>query len=161
MQKTTKFYLGAIGVVILCVLSTNLALGTMSPKPTLSDIDTVITTEAPPEDLDQLKNLMPKTFEAAEAEITRTRSRFIMWTHDGARVMWGYYGNNRFAGTDNLGKHCWGIYGKGVFAGLYDGEFFWGRYFNGTWRGQYLFGLRYSHGNYVLFPGIMSIEPSP
>ncbi len=75
-----------------------------------------------------------------------------MWTGNGVHVMWGFYGNGRFVGTDNLGKRCWGIYGKGVFAGFYDGEFFYGRYASGYWKAQYLFGLENSRGEYVLFP---------
>jgi hypothetical protein len=67
-------------------------------------------------------------------------------------IMWGVYGNGRFVGTDNLGKRCWGIYGKGIFAGFYDGEFFWGKYDNGAWKAEYLFGLEHSRGDYVLFP---------
>lgn len=67
------------------------------------------------------------------------RARFLMWTYDGVHIMWGFCGNGRFTGTDNLGNHCWGIYGKGVFAGFYEGEFFWGRYSNGTWKAQGLF----------------------
>jgi hypothetical protein len=66
--------------------------------------------------------------------------------------MWGICGNDRFVGTDNLGKRCWGIYGKGVFAGFYGGDFFWGEYSNGSWKAEYLFGLDNSRGNYVLFP---------
>jgi hypothetical protein len=75
-----------------------------------------------------------------------------MYTLDGVHIMWGIYGNGRFVGTDNNGKRCWGIYGQGVFAGFYDGEFFWGKYCNSDWKAEYLFGLRYSQGKYVLFP---------
>ena len=75
-----------------------------------------------------------------------------MWTYDGVHIMWGVFGNGRFVGTDNLGKRCWGIYGRGIFAGFYDGEFFWGRYNNGAWKAQNLFGLKYSYGKYVIFP---------
>jgi hypothetical protein len=72
------------------------------------------------------------------------------------------YGNGRFVGTDNLGKRCWGIYGRGVFAGFYDGEFFWGKYGNGAWKAQYLFGLENSYGKYVTFPvpAVSSADPS-
>jgi hypothetical protein len=75
-----------------------------------------------------------------------------MWTDDGVHIMWGVFGNGRFVGTDNLGKRCWGIYGRGIFAGFYDGEFFWGKYENGAWKAQYLFGLENSYGKYVTFP---------
>lgn len=96
--------------------------------------------------------MAPATPEEAERSIYPVRRRFLMWTHDGMHIMWGFYGNGRFVGTDNLGKRCWGIYGKGVFAGFYDGEFFWGKYCNGSWKAEYLFGLEYSRGKYVLFP---------
>ena len=88
-----------------------------------------------------------------------TRTRFLLYTHNGEHIMWGYVGNGRFFGQDNLGKRCWGIYGKNFFAGFYDGEIFWGRYRNGQWKAVYLFGENYSHGEYILFPTI-SLEPS-
>ena len=113
------------------------------------------------DELERLKDLTPVTIEEAEEKIYPIRQRFLLWTRDGAHIMWGFYGNGRFVGTDNLGKRCWGIYGKGVFAGFYDGEFFWGRYHNGTWRAQYLFGLKYARGRYVLFPAITSAENAP
>ena len=75
--------------------------------------------------------------------------------------MWGTSGNGIFVGTDNLGKRYWEIYGNGIFAGFYDGEFFWGRYSNGAWKAQYLFGLRYSYGKHVLFrnPTLTTARP--
>jgi hypothetical protein len=75
-----------------------------------------------------------------------------MYTSNGAHIMWGFFGNGRFVGTDNNGMQCWGIYGNGIFAGFYNGEFFWGQYRNGQWKAEGLFGLNYSQGNYVLFP---------
>ena len=104
------------------------------------------------ENVEQLKELAPEIFEEAEESIYPIRRRFLLWTYDGVHIMWGVYGNGRFVGTDNLGKRCWGIYGKGVFAGFYNGEFFWGKYDNGVWKAEYLFGLEYSRGEYVLFP---------
>jgi len=93
--------------------------------------------------------------EEAEKSIYPVRRRFLLWTYDGLHIMWGVYGNGRFVGTDNLGKRCWGIYGRGVFAGFYDGEFFCGKYYNGAWKAEYLFGLEYSRGEYVLFPQLI------
>jgi hypothetical protein len=119
----------------------------------LNEVETEV--EISPEiidDIDKLEDLAPETYEEAEQSIFPVRNRFIMWTGNGVHVMWGFYGNGRFVGTDNLGKRCWGIYGKGVFAGFYDGEFFYGRYANGYWKAQYLFGLENSRGEYVLFP---------
>lgn len=102
---------------------------------------------------EELKKKVPKTFEETQAKIAPIRGRFILWTHDGVHVMWGYYGNGYLTGTDNLGKRAWGIYGKHVFAGFYDGQFFYGRYWRGRWVARGLFGLRISYGRYVLFPG--------
>jgi hypothetical protein len=106
------------------------------------------------DDKEQLKELAPATPEEAERSIYPLRRRFLMWTNDGVHVMWGIYGNGRFVGTDNLGIRCWGIYGKGIFAGFYNGEFFWGKYDNGAWKAEYLFGLEYCYGSYVLFPSL-------
>jgi len=160
MQRNTKLSLAVLSAIILCVLATNLVLGTTPLKNIETEVCNDALTTDISSDLEKLKDLTPKTFEAAEAEIYPIRSRFIMWTRDGLHVMWGSYGNGRFVGTDNLRKHCWGIYGKGVFAGFYNGEFFWGKYCNGTWKAQYLFGLRHSLGSYVLFPGVAPIENS-
>lgn len=110
-------------------------------------------------DVEELKEMVPSTYEETDAQISSTRTRFLLYTHDGTHIMWGFVGNGYFVGTDNLGKHCWGIYGNGVFAGFYDGEFFWGRYRNGNWKAMYLFGEYYTHGQYILFP-IPTIEPS-
>ena len=108
-----------------------------------------------PLDIEKLLEMVPQTIEEAEAQIYPLPNRFLMWTHDGRHIMWGYYRNGYFVGTDNLGKRCWGIYGKGVFAGFYDGEFFYGRYGNGRWRAVDLFGENHTHGRYVLFPAIL------
>lgn len=116
-----------------------------------------------PEDIDieKLKELVPETYEEVEAELLPLprRTRFLMYTHDGKHIMWGYIGNGRFFGQDNLGKRCWGIYGKSIFGGFYDGEIFWGRYRNGQWKAVHLFGEQYTHGEYVLFP-IGTLEPT-
>ncbi len=107
---------------------------------------------SPEIDVDELKDMVPATYDEADALVPAQRTRFLLYTHDGKHIMWGFVGNGYFVGTDNLGKRCWGIYGNGVFAGFYDGEFFWGRYRSGHWKAEGLFGLNYSHGKYILFP---------
>jgi hypothetical protein len=110
--------------------------------------------ELPENDVDvaELEEKVPRTYEETDAQLVPTRTRFLMYTHDGKHIMWGWVGNGYFVGTDNLGKRCWGIYGNGVFAGFYDGDFFWGRYRNGNWKAEGLFGEKYTYGKYVLFP---------
>ena len=157
--------MAAIAALMLAVLAVNLVMGatitgnTLSPEannlktvePLESDNSVIISPEQA-ENTEQLRQLAPQTLEEAERSIYPVRHRFILWTNDGVHVMWGVYGNGRFVGTDNLGKRCWGIYGKGVFSGFYDGDFFWGKYDNGAWKAEYLFGLESSRGSYVLFP---------
>jgi len=112
-------------------------------------------------EIDAVENLeesVPGTYEETDARICQ-RTRFLLYTHDGKHIMWGFVGNGYFVGKDNLGKRCWGIYGKGVFAGFYDGEFFWGKYRCGNWKAEGLFGQNYTHGKYILFPEI-NIEPA-
>lgn len=165
MQKKTKISMAALTALMLVILAVNLALGatTDAVNTSLPAANTLATEQVNPDDsieispdqienTDQLRELTPATLEEAERIIYPVRSRFLMWTSEGEHVMWGIYGNGRFTGTDNMGKRCWGIYGKGVFAGFYDGEFFWGKYDNGKWKAQYLFGLETSCGSYVLFP---------
>jgi len=165
MQKKIKISMAAIAALMLVVLAVNLAVGATSVANTLApeannleaieqleSDDSIIISPELAEDTEQLKQLAPETFEEAERSIYPVRRRFLLWTNDGVHVMWGVYGNGRFVGTDNLGKCCWGIYGKGVFAGFYDGDFFWGKYCNGAWKAEYLFGLDSSRGEYVLFP---------
>ena len=162
MQKKIKISMAAVAALMLVVLMVNLALAATSTANTsvstansvemTNQEDSVIISAEQAEDKAQLKELTPATIEEAESSIYPTRTRFLMWTSNGVHIMWGVYGNGRFVGTDNLGKRCWGIYGKGVFAGFYDGEFFWGKYGNGAWKAEYLFGLQNSWGKYVLFP---------
>lgn len=165
MQKKIKISMAAVAALMLVVLAVNLVMGATSVSnalaPEANNLETIEKIEADDgimispeqtEDKEQLKQLAPETFEEAESSIYPIRRRFIMWTSDGAHVMWGVYGNGRFAGTDNLGKRCWGIYGRGIFAGFYDGEFFIGRYYDGLWKAKYLFGIDQSRGEYVLFP---------
>jgi len=102
-------------------------------------------------DFDDLKESVPETYEATDSRICQ-RIRFLLYTHEGKHIMWGFVGNSYFIGQDNLSKRCWGIYGKGVFAGFYDGEFFWGKYRCGNWKAVGLFGEKYTHGKYILFP---------
>ena len=162
MHKKIKISIAAVAALMLAILMVNLAMAATSvvntpvsaansAEITNQDNNIAISLEQA-EDTEQLKELVPATPEEAETSIYPIRHRFLMWTSDGVHVMWGVYGNGRFVGTDNLGKRCWGIYGKGVFAGFYDGEFFWGKYSNGSWKAEYLFGLESSRGSYVLFP---------
>jgi hypothetical protein len=165
MQKKIKISIAAVAALMLVILTVNLAMAATSavntPAPAANALkaieeikpdDGIVISPEQAEDKEQLKEIAPATPEEAESSIYPIRSRFLMWTHDGVHIMWGIYGNGRFVGTDNLGKRCWGIYGRGIFAGFYDGEFFWGKYCNGTWKAEYLFGLEHSRGKYVLFP---------
>ena len=102
-------------------------------------------------DVDALRETVPETYEEADSLVC-TRVRFLLYTHDGEHIMWGFVGDGYFVGQDNLGKRCWGIYGNGVFAGFYDGEFFWGKYRCGNWKAEGLFGEDYAYGKYILFP---------
>jgi hypothetical protein len=102
-------------------------------------------------DVDALRESVPGTYEEADSLICK-RVRFLLYTHDGKHIMWGFVGDGYFVGQDNLDKRCWGIYGNGVFAGFYDGEFFWGKYRCGNWKAEGLFGENYTHGKYILFP---------
>jgi len=153
MMNKKKISVAAIAILLLGLLAVNVAMAaTPVANAATKNSTTAVSAEQPPSDIEQMMLLIPNTPEEAETAICPARNRFILWTHDGAHVLWGIYGNGRFSGTDNLGKRCWGIYGNGIFAGFYDGEFFWGKYSNGAWKAQYLFGLRYSYGKYVLFP---------
>ena len=165
MHKKMKIPMAVIATLMLGILAVNLAMATTSLGATsatslpataskaeiTANSDIAISAEQA-EDEQQLKELVPATPEEAEKNILPVRTRYLMWTHDGVHIMWGVFGKGRFVGTDNLGKRCWGIYGRGVFAGFYDGEFFWGKYENGAWKAQYLFGLENSYGKYVTFP---------
>jgi hypothetical protein len=159
MKKTYSISLAAISVFLLAILASNLVMASITDLST-SQINTKASltndvVEIPIEiidDVNALADLAPETYEEAEASILPVRNRFILWTGNGVNVMWGFYGNGRFAGTDNNGKRCWGIYGKGVFAGFYDGDFFYGKYEAGKWKAQYLFGLENARGEYKLFP---------
>lgn len=154
--------MAAFAVLMLSILMINFVMASISAANTsISDANSmetaiqdnnIVISQEQAENAEQLKELTPATSEEAERSIYPVRYRFLMWTSDGMHIMWGIYGNNRFVGTDNLGKRCWGIYGKGVFAGFYDGEFFWGKYSNGFWKAEYLFGLENSRGSYALFP---------
>lgn len=109
-------------------------------------------------DVEDLEETVPETYEETDSRMSQ-RTRFLLYTHDGKHIMWGFVGNGYFVGKDNLGKRCWGIYGKGVFAGFYDGEFFWGKYRCGNWKAVGLFGEDYTHGKYILFP-TLSTDPA-
>lgn len=118
---------------------------TVTPKP---DVTTPITID----EVEKLRTEIPKTIQEAEANMPPIRTRYLMYTNDGVHIMWGAFGNGRFVGTDNQGKTCWGIYGHGIFAGFYDGQFFWGKYSDGVWKAEYLFGLNTASGKYITFP---------
>ncbi len=159
MKKTYSISLAAISALLLVIMASNLVMASITDLSAngVTNVQKLNTSaiEISPElvdDVTTLVDLAPETYEEAEASILPIRSRFILWTGNGAHVMWGSYGNGRFVGTDNLGKRCWGIYGKGIFAGFYDGDFFYGKYENGNWKAQYLFGLENSRGEYKLFP---------
>ena len=162
MQKKIRISIAAVAALMLVILAVNLAMGATSAVNTLAPSaneiapinqdDSIVISPEQAEDKEQLKQLAPATLEEAERSIYPIRRRFLLWTYDGVHIMWGVYGNGRFVGTDNLGKRCWGIYGKGIFAGFYDGDFFWGKYNNGSWKADYLFGIEHSRGKYVLFP---------
>lgn len=158
MKKTYSISLAAVSVLLLAILASNLVMASitdLSSAQVTTKPDLTNTIEIPVEivdDIDALVELAPNSYEEAEASIRPARNRFILWTGNGVHVMWGFYGNGRFVGTDNNGKRCWGIYGKGVFAGFYDGDFFYGKYEVGKWKAQYLFGLENSRGEYKLFP---------
>ena len=162
MQKKIAIPIAASAVLMIFIFSANLALGAISVRdpvvfsPETSDkisaADHIGLLLEKANTKEELKALTPVTVDEAEQSIYPIKRRFLMWTYDGTHIMWGTYGNGRFVGTDNLGKRCWGIYGKGIFAGFYAGEFFWGKYNDGTWKAEYLFGLENSFGAYVLFP---------
>jgi hypothetical protein len=165
MQKKIKISMAAVTALMLAILAVNLVMAATTtlntPAPAANSLEAVeklstdksiIISPEQAENQEQLKELTPQTLEEAERSIYPVRHRFLLYTSDGVHIMWGIYGNGRFVGTDNLGKRCWGIYGKGVFAGFYDGDFFWGKYSNGSWKAEYLFGLENSRGSYVLFP---------
>jgi hypothetical protein len=112
----------------------------------------------------ELTEKIPETYSSTEELVHPLKNRYLMYSHDGKHVMWGFYRNGFFVGKDNHGKLCWGIYGKNIFAGFYDGEFFWGKYGRGFWKATGLFGERLTWGRYVLFPirlpAIASVETS-
>ena len=136
------------------VLVATLMLGIMAVN---AFDDTANTNKIPPKDAEKLKAIIPKTFGEADALIAPIRNRFLLWTHDGTHIMWGFYGGGYFSGTDNLGKQAWGIYGKGIFAGFYDGNFFYGMYRNGNWKAIYLFDGKIRQGRYVTFPASIPV----
>lgn len=108
---------------------------------------------------EEVLDKIPETYDVTADKIT-VPNRFLLYTHNGKDVMWGTYGNGYFRGKDNHGKYTWGIYGNKIFAGMYDGEFFWGKYSRNRWKAFGLFGQKRSHGKFVLFPPI-TIEPIP
>jgi len=172
MKRAIKASMIAISTLIIAMLAANLAFAATSvaikTDPASTSLTAQITatnglyiTPEQAQNPEQLKKLIPATAEAADRNIYPIRTRFLLYTYDGVHVMWGVYGRGYFVGTDNLGKRCWGVYGRGVFAGFYCGEFFWGKYYNGAWKAQGLFGLAYSSGKYVTFPHITVSNVAP
>lgn len=143
--------------IIPTIIATLFLLG-MSASYAFNDKVTANTNSIP--NLDTLKAKIPSTLQEAEAKILPIRTRYLMYTYDGSHIMWGFFGRGFFTGTDNLGKHAWGIYGNGIFAGFYDNNFFWGKYYKGTWKAEGLFGEKYTAGRYVTFPILTAVaEP--
>lgn len=148
-------------IVILSILAVVLIAGTASVNAATSafsvqtttalECDTLVPSNQIPNELERLRKELPNTLDEARQRI-QVRYRFLLYTHDGLHIMWGQCGNGIFIGTDNLGKRVWGIYGNQVFAGLYDGQFFWGKYRNGYWAAIDLFNTPRTHGQYHLFP---------
>ncbi len=122
-----------------------------TPQANAAAIDTT-SFEAPDDVLTTLRARLPKTLADAEATIHPPRNRFLLWTQDLTHVMWGRYGSGYFVGTDNQWNHAWGLYGDHLFAGLYDGDFFIGRYGCGHWCARHLFGEPGSQGRYLVHP---------
>ncbi len=147
LQVTTKSETPKRLVSVRELSSASVTADNSSPSVVPDEVE-----EVPEIDVESLRETVPSTYEETDAKLSALRTRFLLYTHDGKHVMWGFVGNGYFVGTDNLGNRCWGIYGNGVFAGLYDGEFFWGRYRSGNWKAEGLFGANYAHGKYILFP---------
>jgi hypothetical protein len=176
MHMKMKLVVAGVAMLLISIIAVNVAMAATA-RATVSSVkvattpinasnlrvasdDGLVISPEQAENPDELKKLVPVTLEEAEGSILPIRARYLMWTNDGVHIMWGSFGHGRFVGTDNLGKRCWGIYGCGVFAGFYDGQFFWGKYSNGAWKAQYIFGLRYSYGRYVTFPSVIAKIPS-
>ena len=173
MKKTHQAVIAVVAILVLGALAVesvaainaeptqDIAVTKRAPSPLNLSIDVASVNAVQITDIvegEKLRERIPQTYEEAEAQVCPVRNRFILWTHDGVHIMWGHYGNGYFIGRDNAGKRCWGIYGRGVFAGLYDHDFFWGRYQAGRWKAEGLFGLEHAHGQYVVFP---QIKPVP
>jgi hypothetical protein len=150
LKNRTKILLTTLFVVGI-LASSMTALTSALPASTVAAKAAGTGMALPPE-VEQLKAQIPATLAQAEAQVLPVRGTYLMWTCDLQHIMWGRFGARYFVGTDNLGKQAWGIYGRGYFAGFYDGQFFWGRYSNGNWKAQGLFGLNAAYGNYVTYP---------
>ncbi len=152
MKLKNRAKLFATTLLIVGILASSMmAFATALPASKVSAKALSANAVIPPE-VEQLKAQLPATLAEAEARVLPLRGRFVMWTHDLQHIMWGRFGARFFMGTDNLGENAWGIYEKGYFAGFYDGQFFWGRYSNGYWKAQGLFGLNAAYGRYVIYP---------
>jgi len=114
--------------------------------------------KAVPDEVERLRRMMPEDLKKAESQVRPLTNRYLMWTHNLKHIMWGYYRNGFFVGTDNHGKRSFGIYGNGFFAGFYGEEFFWGRYRSGYWRAENLFGKEKTCGRYVTAPAPVTAD---
>ena len=138
-------------MAIMALLLVSMVSAIPMAKPQMQNRDAVQIDEAA---VAELKEQVPAKYELAEIEVDAVEipKRFLMWTNDGAHIMWGRVGNGYFVGQDDLGKRVWGVFGNNMFAGLYDGEFFYGHYKWGRWHAYNLFGLEKSAGRYIVFP---------
>ena len=162
MKKAHQVSIAAMALLLMGLFAIQSVAATSS---TVAVNERLLTARSQPiavdDDLAALKEAVPETFEEADDVVSTMRHRFLLYTHDGVHVMWGFYGNGYFTGRDNHDVRTWGIYGKGVFAGFYGGEFFYGRYREGQWNAVDLFGEASTHGSYVLFPGLtVEVEPT-
>ncbi|HLC64662.1 MAG TPA: hypothetical protein VJI46_00895 [Candidatus Nanoarchaeia archaeon] len=110
--------------------------------------------------------------------LTHNPNRYLMWTFDGANVMWGIYRNGYFVGNDNYGKKAWGVYGTNpvimksspsivprfdTFKGYYEekGNLFEGTIKGANWEAKNLFNRKVSSGRFITFKPIPMPEPKP
>ena len=87
MQKKIKLSIVALTVLVLCILTANLVLGTV-PSLNAENVAGEALSVDIGDELERLKDLTPATLEEAEVSIYPVRNRFLMWTRDGAHIMW-------------------------------------------------------------------------
>jgi hypothetical protein len=124
MKKVFQFSIAAMALLLVGLFAIQSVAAASTPVAVNEDM---LTARPQPiavdEEIAALKMTVPETFEKADDAVSMTRHRFILYTHDGVHVMWGFYGNGHFTGRDNHDVRTWGIFGKGVFAGFYGEEF--------------------------------------